>query len=142
MKNKRSSKWMERLASRASKDMFFLGNTIEEFKAINKLSDLTLANYIECKPDALKRLALCRLPDDREDRFREDIKRISVHENCKADKLIALIRQVNTLRALRGENTEYAGSSLLIAARDRRSEKHTRHKHKKSSKDDTGSSNV
>jgi hypothetical protein len=137
MKNRHSSDLMEQLALRASNDMFFLGNIIAEFKAFNKLSDLDIADYLKCTPDALKRLALCRLPDDREDRFRDDINHISLHVKCNADKLIALIRQVNTLRALRGDSTEHAGSSVLMAARDRRSEKRTSRKHKKSSKDDT-----
>jgi hypothetical protein len=139
MKNKQSSEWMERLAARASKDIFFLGNVIEEFRKHNKLSNSDLANYIECTSDALKRLALCRLPDDQEDRFRDDIKHISDHVKCNADKLIALIRQVNIVRAFRGEYAENAVSSLLMAARGRRSKKQTGLKYKKFSKGDTES---
>lgn len=137
MKSKQSSKWMERLAARASKEVFFLGNVIEEFRTHNNLSNTDLANYMECTPDALKRLALCRLPDDREVRFRDDIKRISGYVKCNSDKLIALIRQVNSARVFRGEYAENAVSSLLMAARDQRSKKHTRPKHKKSSEGDT-----
>lgn len=127
---------IEQLAFRASNDIFFLGNIIAEFKALNKLSDLDISDFLKCTPDALKRLALCRLPDDGDERFRDDINRISGYVKCHADKLIALIRQVNTLRALRGESAKHATSSLLMAARDRRPEKQTRRKHKKSSKDE------
>lgn len=112
MKSKQSAKWMERLAERASKDIFFLGNVIAEFRTHNKLSNSDLANYIECTPDALKRLALCRLPDDQEYRFSDDIRHIADHVKCNADKLIALIREVNTSRAFRGEYTENATSRL------------------------------
>lgn len=136
MKNKYSSGLIEQLAFRASNDMFFLGNIIAEFKALNKLSDLDMSDFLECSPDALKRLALCRLPDDRDKRFRDDISRISDYVKCNADKLIALIRQVNALRALRGESAKHAASSLLMAARDRRHEKQPRRKNKKSSKDE------
>lgn len=136
MKNKHSADLMEQLASRASNDIFFLGNIITEFKALNKLSDLNMSDFLECSPDALKKLALCRLPDDRDERFRDDINRISGYVKCNADKLITLIRQVNTLRTLRGESAMHAASTLLMAARDRRPEKQTRRKHKKSSKDD------
>src|SRR3990172_6537910 len=101
MKRKQSSEWMERLAMRAREDVFFLGHVIEEFRTHNKLSNLDLANYIECSPDALKRLALCRLPGDQENRFKDDINNISDHVQCNADKLIALIREVSTSRALR-----------------------------------------
>lgn len=136
MKNKYSSDLIEQLAFRASNDMFFLGNIIADFKALNKLSDLDMSNFLECSPDALKRLVLCRLPDDRDERFRDDINRISGYVKCNADKLIILIRQVNTLRTLRRESAKHAASSLLMAARDRHIEKQTRHKHKKSSKDE------
>ena len=137
MKSKLSSEHMERLTSRASNDIFFLGNAIEEFRILNGLSNSDIANYIECTPDALRRLALCRLPDDREDRFSDDIGHISDYVKCNADKLIAIIRQVNTIRALRKESTGHVSSSLLLAARDRRSEKRGGVKHKKSSKSDT-----
>ena len=136
MKNKPSADLMEQLASRTSNDIFFLGNIIAEFKALNKLTALDIAVFLKCTPGALKRLALCRLPDDRDERFRDDINRISDYVKCNADKLIALIRQVNTLRALRGENANHDSSSLLMAARDRRPEKQTQRKHKKSSKDE------
>lgn len=136
MKNKHSADLMGKLAFRASNDIFFLGNIIAEFKALNKLSYLDMSDFLKCTPDALKRLALCRLPDDRDERFRDDINRISGYVKCNADKLIALIRQVNTLRTLCGESAKHAASILLMAARDRRSEKQAGRKNKKSSKDE------
>ena len=138
MKSKQSSEWMERLAARASRDIFFLGNIIEEFRTHNKLSNSDLANYIECSPDALKKLALCRLPDDQEDRFGDDIRRISDHVKCNAEKLIALIREVNAARAFRREHAEKNVSSLLMAARDRHPEKRSPRRRKKPSKKETG----
>lgn len=136
MKNRHGTDLMNHLALRASDDIYFLGNVIAEFKAANGLSVLDIADYLQCPQDNLQRLSLCRLPDDKEDRFVEDIKRIAGYANCNADKLVSLIRQVNSLRSLRGQSTKKEVSSLLMAARDRRPEKQTRRKNKKSSKDE------
>lgn len=142
MKNRHGSDLMKYLALRAKDDIYFLGNVIAEFKAINGLSNLDISDYLQCPQDSLMRLYLCRLPDDQKERFVEDIKRIAGYANCNADKLVTLIRQMNSLRSLRGQSTKREESSLLMAARDRHPEKRPPRRSKKPAKKEPGARNV
>lgn len=134
MKSKPTSLWITKFTSKIRKDDYFLGKFIAEYEALNNMSDLQLAKYLECSLDALNRLALCRMPDDIENQFQQDVRRISEFAECNTDRLISLIREINALKALRGKQSTHADPTLLLAARDRRVGKRNKHKTKKASK--------
>ena len=92
MKSQRQDKHIDVLIAEVCKDSFFLGRLLSEFKKKHHMSDLELAEFIECKPQALKRLALCRRPNCYDNRFNEDINRISTYVKCSPQKLKALFQ--------------------------------------------------
>jgi hypothetical protein len=107
------------LADRASRDSFFLGEVLAEYEAIEGIDDHQLAIELQCSPEVLARLALCRRPDDQEGKFREDIHRIAAYASCNADALARLLREVAAVKSLREEVVE-SSRRLMMAARDRK----------------------
>ena len=117
MKNSENPGW-QRLVSRASADPFFLGSALASYAATRGLRRDELAEWLECPPGNVDRLALCRLPD-REERLAHDVEQIAEFVGCNANRLIAALREVAALGALRRKG-EAAASSFLMAARDRK----------------------
>ncbi len=117
-KNKIKRAW-QLLADRTLDDTFFLGWAVNEYKKANNFNDKMLENWLECSSDNIKKLLLCRLPDDKSDHFQEDVIKIAKYVSCNPDKLIVLIREVASVESLK-MNSEELSDGLLMAARDRK----------------------
>jgi len=109
------------LVSRARGDAFFLGQTLAEYQAMHGMDDRELGGMLQCAPEALGRLALCRRPDDQTAEFREDVLRIAALASCSAERLVQLLREVAAVASLRQGRGETSAHGMLMAARDRRS---------------------
>ena len=107
------------MVERARTDPFFIGWALTEYEAIHDMDDEELASWLECHFEALGRIALCRMPDDKRDGFQKTVQHISGFVSCNADKLIRLLREVTVFSALR-EESQNGASGLLLAARDRK----------------------
>lgn len=118
MKNRGNTTGWRRLLSRASADPFFLGSALALYKSTRGIEDDELAEWLECSPEALARVILCRLPTQ-EERLARDVQTIADFAGCNADRLIATIREVAALGALRKEG-EASREGFLMAARDRK----------------------
>ncbi len=119
MKDRTTLSQIRQFAARASEDDFFLGRAMAEFKASHGMSDAQLAAHLHCETDALVALALCRMPNAQGEYFQRDIHRMADFAKCDADKLIRLLREIISLRALRQACvTDVPDSGLLAAARD------------------------
>jgi hypothetical protein len=117
-KNKIKRAW-QLLADRTLDDTFFLGWAVNEYKKANNFNDKQLENWLECSSDNIKKLLLCRLPDDKSEYFQEDVIKIAKYVSCNPDKLIMLIREVASVESLK-MNSEELSDGLLMAARDRK----------------------
>ena len=117
--NMNNPKLIQRFVNRARKDTFFLGWALSVYQETHSIDDHQLAQWLECDLNALDRLALCRLPDDKSGKFQHDVKQIAKFGPCNADRLVQLLREVVSISSLRGEVLEDA-SGLLMAARDRK----------------------
>jgi hypothetical protein len=84
------------------------------------MKDGPLAGVLECTPEALQRVALCRWPDDQGARFQEHVRQIASFASCNADRLVQILREVGALVSLGQGESGQATSGLLLAARDRR----------------------
>ena len=103
------------LVVRARSDPFFLGSALEEYATYHKLDDLGLASWLECSPEDLARLTLCRLPDANEIQLRERVDQIATFARCNVERLMIVIREIGSIEAIRGSGD----AGLLMAARDR-----------------------
>jgi hypothetical protein len=109
-----------KFVERVRKDPFFLAHPLESYKELHGIQDLDLEAFLGCDSKALTRLALCRRPDDGENRFQEKVKKIAEYAPCSADKLMSLLREVAAFSSLREDAAVQTGMGLLMAARDRR----------------------
>ncbi len=115
-------KSLMRAAQRAIKNDFFLAGILHEHQQANHLNDEELACFLECDRNDLPRLALCRRPDAQQEAFLSDIEHLARRFHLHADRLAAVIRQVDTLRMLQRRqrsSSHEAAQDLLQAARDR-----------------------
>lgn len=106
---------------RASKYGFFLAADIDYFRSLKSLNDQELSDFLGCQPDELPRLALCRKPRLVGTEFSKDVVRIAQAFGLKAERLAALIREVDVIRSLREASpsvVEESSPGFLMAARD------------------------
>jgi hypothetical protein len=108
-----------RLVERAREDAFFVGRALAVYQKLNDLGDQQLAQWLECSKTDFTRLALCRLPGDRENGFQQNVRKIAAFAVCNPDRLVQLLREVASWEALQEESTELA-DGFLLAARDRK----------------------
>lgn len=107
------------LIRRTEIDTFFVSRTLARYQSMRNIGDAELRRFLNCTSDGLERLALCRLPDDRDAQFRDHVRQIASYVPCDASRLLELFREVAALDSLQGgEDGEATG--LLLAARDRR----------------------
>jgi hypothetical protein len=122
MTKKYNSKVMKKFVEKASSDTYFIGNILSKYKDSHKLDDNELSRYLNCKSTDIKRLALCRVPDDSKDSFQRDIQHIADFVSCNADNLIKLIREINIVEALLQASKKDFKDNMLMAARDDQTE--------------------
>lgn len=111
-------------ATRASDDPVFLGYYLREYRSMNGLDELGLAQFLECAHDSLTRLALCLHPDPHSDTFRDNVERVAVHCAANPLKLAQLIREVDSVQTMRSAPVFHLSQvrghgPALLAARDR-----------------------
>ena len=118
-------------ANRTSNEPCLLGYDLHEYRAIHDASDDKLASLLHCSRDALVCLALCRRPDAAAPSFRADVEKIALHCGADAQRLAAMIREVDSLRTIRQSSVpagvKHPQPGLLAAARNRE-RKSRRHK--------------
>ena len=100
-----------------------LGYELSEYRTFSDATEDDLAAALGCSRDALVCLALCRRPDSNAPSFRVDVEQIALHCGVNAQKLAALLREVESLRAIRQAPIPphlAAAQPGLLAARDRK----------------------
>lgn len=111
-------------AKRTAEEPRLLGYELSEYRTFNDATEDDLAAALECSRDALVCLALCRRPDSNAPSFRVDVEQIALHCGVNAQKLAALLREVDSLRAIRQvpipPHLAAPQLGLLAAARDRK----------------------
>ena len=114
-----NSIYIQRIVDKAQQDTFFVGWTLEKYQVLHSIDKEHLIKFLECTPDALNRLGLCRQPDDEDPKFQEHVQRVADFGPCNADQLVRLIRDVATFSSLQDEVGIDTGG-LLMAARDKK----------------------
>jgi hypothetical protein len=102
------------LAKRLEGDPYFLACALQSYADSERLDDAALARTLQCTPETLVQLKLCRAPDV--ERFREDIDKIAARFAVDRNALAQAARQGQVL--VHSRHTAPAGHGLLLAARD------------------------
>ncbi|MDC0713604.1 hypothetical protein POL68_34380 [Stigmatella sp. ncwal1] len=112
--------WLKIAAQRSGQQAGTLGHTLARYQEMEERSTEALAAELDCTPETLQWLSLCRNPS--EDRFAEHLFEISKRFAVDSQKLAAVIRRVEVMKAL-SEGSQDAdqpdGNAMLLAARDR-----------------------
>jgi hypothetical protein len=111
---------LEWLARRTEGDPFFVSYALAQYKAMHRVGDEELMRVLACTRRDLDRLALCRLPDDRDPAFPEQVQQIATFVSCNANHLISVFREVAAVASLTEQPAHESMSGLLLAARDRK----------------------
>jgi hypothetical protein len=109
-------------AQRAEHQPFFVASALAAYRALHNLNETELAAFLGCTPEALPRLALCRLPDASTPRFRPEVERIASFSGVNSLHLAILLRDVDSTTALRRltqSQRQTPEQGFLLAARDR-----------------------
>lgn len=123
--NERSNRGsLRRAAQRAAAHRFFVASDLAAWQELHHMGEEALAEFLDCPPDQLPRLALCRRPDPAGRDFRSEVERIAAHVGARAERLARLMREVEAARALRQADRPETqnGRGMLLAARDRMGE--------------------
>jgi hypothetical protein len=120
MESNKTSSLLRYAARRAAQNRFFLAEYLTEFRIFRGIAEDELARFLGCSPGLLPKLALCRRPDSESPRFRSDVERIAVAFDMQPSRLVQLIREVDTLKALAEAKPmkQEALDGLLAVARD------------------------
>jgi len=108
---------LQRAARRASQCPFFLASAFSEFQSLRGLDEEGLARWLGCPMQSLVKLALCRRPDGASPRFRAEIEQIATYGGACPVRLAQLIREVDSVAALRCAPSA-GGHGVTMAARD------------------------
>ena len=119
MKKMDSETALARAAMRAGRDRYFVGWYLAQFAEMHEMQPTVLATFLECAPDRVPSLALCRAPLSDATAYREDVKHIAAFVGANPARLVSLLREVSAVHALRGASMVAEGQSSLMAARDR-----------------------
>lgn len=106
------------LAARAAGDPYFLGFALAEFARAEGLTDDQLAARLDCPPESLIMLRLCRSPRPAPDGFRADVEQVADRFGADAGRLAAVVRQVEGTVRLREAGPVSAEAGFFLAARD------------------------
>lgn len=106
------------MTERACQDPFFLGYALDAHARQKEWDDRVLAEHLQCPPDRLPHLFLCRCPDGDDPQFTDHVRRIAEYAPCDANQLLLVLREAETLRRLSGHSSTKV-NSFFLAARDR-----------------------
>jgi hypothetical protein len=112
---------LRRLVDRARQDSFFVGRALAVYQRLHEMDDQQLAHWLKCSGPDLARLSLCRLPDDKKNEFRQEVRKIAAFAACDPDRLVEVLRGASAWEALQ-EGGEELVAGFLLAARDRKPE--------------------
>ena len=84
------------------------------------MTDEDLAQFLGCSPMVLPKLSLCRQPNPESPRFRSDAERIAAAFDIQSIRLVQLIREVDSIKALTQTKqlNQETREGLLAVARD------------------------
>jgi len=109
---------LRRAAERASQRRFYLASSLLAYARAAGLDDAGLAAALGCDPARLPALLLCRHPTVEGTMFRADVEAIARRFGLEPARLGRVIRNADSLVALRDAAPDERGG-LLAAARDR-----------------------
>ena len=110
---------LARASLRAAGRPFFMASALAGFKALRGMTDEQLATFLGCAPGALAELGLCRRPDPALSTFRADVEGVAAHVGAASERLARLLREVDSVAALRRAPSAPVDRGALLAARDR-----------------------
>lgn len=121
MENARCPSLLRIAATKAASSQFFLAGQIERFRILRGLDEDGLAQFLQCSPEIVPKLALCRRPNPDSSGFRADVEAIAAAFALPPENLGRLIREVDALDALSQVRTKRIGApeGLLALARDK-----------------------
>lgn len=108
-------------ARRAREREAFMASALASYQGLHRLDDAGLAAWLGLPESALADLALCLRPAASSPSFRADVERIAVHVGASGQRLAKLLREADTVTALRAApaGDPEADAGILKAARDR-----------------------
>jgi hypothetical protein len=120
-------------AERAASEPAFFAHVLREYCAMFGLDLRSLATQLGCNIHDITRLALCRKPDFDAPKWHEDLETIAHFVHIDSQRLLQLLREVDTLTAMRAvpdTSATYPGGQprLLAAARLRKPRIHKKPK--------------
>lgn len=112
-------------ARKAMSDPMFLGHDLYEYCVTNGLGLEALSRELNCSVATIDKLSLCLRPIPESSTFRKDVERISTHCGVDGQKLVEMLREVDSVRSMRNapipkDSSQSDRNALLMAARDRR----------------------
>jgi hypothetical protein len=107
--------WLRRAAARSSDHPWTFGAVVAAYREIEKCSAAGVAAQLQCTPETLMWISLCRRPGG--DQFADQVRSIATRFRVPAEELAAIVRRVDAIGALRSREQP---AEHLIAARDRR----------------------
>ncbi len=107
---------MARAVARFAADEFFVAWALERYRIAEGLDEEQLASFLECPPEHLARLAMCRRPLSGSPRFVQEVQAIAAYVGSNPFQLAALLRRVETTEALAAAAP---AAGFFAAARDR-----------------------
>ena len=122
MKKTIPSRLVARAAQRAERQPFFLAGLLQIYRQLHQLSEMELAEFLDCTREELVRLALCGRPGPDAPRFRMDIERVAGYAGANPRRLARLVREAESSQELARAGRTQAGRTrrgFLMAARDR-----------------------
>jgi hypothetical protein len=109
--------WARRAAARAARRGGYMATLLAEYQEMTGMDERQLAAELDCPPERLPLLGLCRAPSRLETRFAADVRALAAYGRANAGRLAQLIRAVDSARAFAGR-TDEADAGYLAAARD------------------------
>ena len=109
---------LERAAARVADDPAFMASALRDWGG-GRFDIQAVMAYLERGKEAVTKLALCQRPRAGSVTFRADVVRMAIHSSVDEQRLLALLREADSLAAFRKSD----GSQMLAAARDDRDRK-------------------
>jgi hypothetical protein len=101
----------------------FWGSILKQFKELRSLDEQGLAAYLDCSVASLSVIGLCRAPKTSSAHFREDLEEVAEYVGVKSEKLVQVVREVESNLAIGGSSVgppQLANTqSFMLAARDK-----------------------
>jgi hypothetical protein len=107
---------MARAVARFTADEFFVAWALERYRTAEGLEEEQLASFLECPPEHLARLAMCRRPLGGSPRFSQEVQAIAAYVGANPFRLAALLRRVETTEQIAAVAP---APGFFAAARDR-----------------------